>query len=170
MLKNKILFIFERCEYNNNEISITENLSFLSTISFIVITRFFKFTIKNESNEDNFDINYSKNILNKKKLISTFKTLKKKMIKKFNLIDIIKINALIYYHLTRNKKNKFFSLIMNKIYDTSYESSTIKTIQKDNRISFNKSYLYDFENKYKKCYEFYTLKIVQINNAEVFTS
>ena len=39
------------------------------------------------------------------------------MIKKFNLIDIIKIDESIYYHLIRNKKNKLFSLIMNEIYD-----------------------------------------------------
>ena len=40
------------------------------------------------------------------------------MIKKFNFIDIIKINVLSYYYFIRNKENKFFSLIMNKIYDT----------------------------------------------------
>ena len=30
------------------------------------------------------------------------------MIKKSDLINIIKINASTYYHLTRNKKNKLF--------------------------------------------------------------
>ena len=39
------------------------------------------------------------------------------MIKKFDFIDIIKINILIYYYLIRNKKNKLFFLIINKIYD-----------------------------------------------------
>ena len=78
MFKNKILFIFKRYEYDNNKISILKNLSFLSITLFIIITRFFKFIIKNELNEDNFDINYSKNISNKKKSISTFKALKKK--------------------------------------------------------------------------------------------
>ena len=39
------------------------------------------------------------------------------MIKKSNLIDIIKINISIYYHLIRNKKNKFFFLIIKEIYD-----------------------------------------------------
>ena len=39
------------------------------------------------------------------------------MIKKLDFIDIIKINASIYYYLIRNKKNKLFSLIINKIYD-----------------------------------------------------
>ena len=82
------------------------------------------------------------------------------MIKKPDFINIIKINALIYYHLIRNKKNKLFSLIMNKIYDILCEFSSTKTIQRNNRISFNKLYLCDFENKYKKCYESYTSKIV----------
>ena len=78
MLKNKILFIFKRYKYNNNKISIAKNLSFLSIILFIIIIRSLKSIIKNESNENNFDMNYSKNISNKKKLISTLKTLKKK--------------------------------------------------------------------------------------------
>ena len=37
IFKNKILFVFKRCEYNNNKISISKNLSFLSIILFIVI-------------------------------------------------------------------------------------------------------------------------------------
>ena len=73
-------------------------------------------------------MNYSKNVSNKKRSTSTFKTLKKKMIKKFNFIDIIKINVLIYYYLTRNKKKKLFSLIINEIYDISYKFPSIKTI------------------------------------------
>ena len=127
MLKNKILFIFKRYKYNNNKILISKNLSFLSIILFIIITRSFKFIIKNKSNENNFDINHLKDILNRKKLISTLKIFKKKkMIKKLDFIDIVKINALIYYHLTRNKKNKLFSLIMNKIYNILYKPFSIK--------------------------------------------
>ena len=62
-------------------------------------------------------MNYFKDTLNRKRSISTFKTFKEKMIKKFDFIDIIKINASTYYHLIRNKENKLFSLIMNEIYD-----------------------------------------------------
>ena len=50
------------------------------------------------------------------------------MIKKLNFIDIIKIDASIYYYLTRNKKNKLFSLIINKIYDTLHKPSSTKII------------------------------------------
>ena len=108
MLKNKILFIFKRYKYNDNKISTFKNLSLLSKTLFVVITRSLKSIIKNESNKNNFDINHFKDILNRKKLILTFKAFKKKMIKKPNFIDIIKINVSIYYHLIRNKKNKFF--------------------------------------------------------------
>ena len=79
MFKNKILFLFKRCDHNDNKILTLKDLSFLSIISFVVITRSFKFIVKNDSNEDNFDINYSKDS-NKKKLTLTFKTFKKKKI------------------------------------------------------------------------------------------
>ena len=78
MLKNKILFVFKRCEYDNNKILISKNLSFLSTILFIIIIRSFKFIIKNELNKDNFDINLLKEISNRKRSILIFKTFKKK--------------------------------------------------------------------------------------------
>ena len=69
ILKDKMLFIFKRYEYNDNKTLIFKNLSFLSKILLIIIARLFKFIIKNESNENNFDINYFKNILNKKRSI-----------------------------------------------------------------------------------------------------
>ena len=70
-----MLFISKRYKYNNNKTSTSKNLSFLSIISFIV-TRSFKFIVKNELNENNFDINLLKNILNKKKITLIFKTFK----------------------------------------------------------------------------------------------
>ena len=169
MLKDKVLFVFERCEYDDNKISIAEDLSFLSIISFVIIIRSFKSIVKNESNEDNFDINHSKDISNKKRSTLTFKTFKEKMIKKPDLIDIIEIDVSAYYHLTRNKENKLFSLIMNEIYDILCELFSTKTVQRDNRILFNKSCLCGFGSKYKKCCGSYTSKVVQINNAEVLT-
>ena len=42
-------------------------------------------------------------------------------------------------------------------------------MKRDNRISINKSYLYDSAIKYKKCYKSYTLKFIQINNVNVLT-
>ena len=132
MFKNKILFFSERCDHNDNKILISKDLSFLSTTSFIIITRSFKFIVKNNSNEDNFDINYSKDVsnrkelINKKRSISIFRTLKKNKIQKFNLINIVEINAFIYYYLIRDKKNKLFSLTINEIYDTFIQFSEIE--------------------------------------------
>ena len=117
MLKDKILFVLKRYKHNDNKISTFKNLSFLSKTPSIIIIRSFKFIIKNESNENSFDMNHFKNISNRKRSISTFRAFKKKMIKKLDLIDIIEINASIYYYLTRNKENKFFSLTINEIYD-----------------------------------------------------
>ena len=50
------------------------------------------------------------------------------MIKKLDLVDIIEINALIYYYLIRNKENKLFSLIMNEIYDILCEPSSTRIV------------------------------------------
>ena len=67
-------------------------------------------------------MNYFKNVFNKKRSISTLKTFKEIKIQKFDLIDIVEIDASTYYYLIRNKENKFFSLIMNEIYDTPIQS------------------------------------------------
>ena len=117
ILKDKILFIFERCEYDDNKILAFKNLSFLLKISSVVIIRPFKSIAKNESNENNFDMNYFKNTSNKKRSTLTSRVFKEKMIKKPDFIDIIEINASIYYYLIRNKENKLFSLTINKIYN-----------------------------------------------------
>ena len=78
MLKNKVLFIFKRCEHNNNKTLAFENLSFLLKTLFVIIIRSFKFIIENESNKNNFNIDYFKEISNKKRSILTFKLFKKK--------------------------------------------------------------------------------------------
>ena len=80
MFKNKILFFSELCNHDNNKILTLKNLSFLSITSFIVITRSFKLIVENDSNNDNFDIDHSKDILNRKRSTSIFKTFKKKKI------------------------------------------------------------------------------------------
>ena len=80
IFKNKILFLFKRYDHNNNKILTSKDLSFLSTISFIIITRSLKLIIENNSNEDNSDMGHSKNVSNKKKSTSTLKTLKEKKI------------------------------------------------------------------------------------------
>ena len=167
MRKNKMLFIFERYKHNDNKVLTFKNLLFLSIISFIIIISF-KFTVKN-LNEESFDINSSKDI--KKRSTSTLKTLKKKMIQKPDLLNIVEINILIYYYLIRSKENRLFSLIINKIYDTFIKPfETLSLMNRDNRISINDSYLYNFKIKYKKCYKFYIFKNSQIKNIKILIS
>ena len=125
MFKNKILFLFKRCDYNNNKISTLKDLSFLPTTLFIVIIRSFKLIVENDSNENNFDMNYFKNVFNKKRSISIFKTFKEMKIQKSDLIDIAEIDVSTYYYLIKNKENKLFSLIINEIYDTFIQSLEI---------------------------------------------
>ena len=159
MLKNKILFLFKRCDYNDNKIFASKDFSFLSIISSVIIARSFKSIVKNDSNKNNFDM--KKNVSNKKRSTSTLRALKKKKIQKSDLIDIAEINASTYYHLIRNKENKLFFLTMNEIYDTPIQSfEVLSHMKRNNRISINKSYLCDSAIKYKKCYKFYTLKLI----------
>ena len=127
MFKDKMLFVFKRYKHDDNKILISKNLSFLLIISFVV-TRSFKFIVKNESNENSFNMNFSKDISNKKRITLTFKTFKEKMIKKLDFINIAKIDASIYYYLIHNKKNKLFSLTINKIYDTLYKFFSLKML------------------------------------------
>ena len=167
MRKNKILFISKRYKYNDNKVSTPENLSFLSIISSIIITLFKPIT--ENSNEENFDINSSKDT--RKRLTFTLKTFKKKFFQKLDLLNIVEIDISIYYHLVRSKKNKLFSLIINEIYDTLIEFSEIlPPIKRDNRISINDSCSYNFRIKYKKCCESYISKNPQINNIKILTS
>ena len=116
MFKDKILFLFKRCDHNNSKILTSKDFFSLSIISSIVITRSFKFIVENNLNENSFDM--KKDVLNKKRLILILRALKEKKIQKSDFINIIEIDALAYYHLVRNKENKFFSLTMNEIYDT----------------------------------------------------
>ena len=60
MRKDKILFVFKRCEHKNNKILILKNLSFLSITLFIFITRSLKSIIKNKLNENSFNMNFLK--------------------------------------------------------------------------------------------------------------
>ena len=67
----------------------------------------------------------------------------------------------------RNKENKLFSLIVNKIYNNFIKSFNVTSqIKRDYRILVNKSYLCDFEIKYKKYYKSYILKNTQINDIK----
>ena len=161
MLKNKILFLFKRCDHDNNKILTSKDFLFLSNALFVIIIRSFKSIVENDSNENNFDMNYSKDVFNKKRSTLIFRALKEIKIQKFDFIDIVEIDVLTYYYLVKNKENKLFSLIINEIYDTLIQFFEVSLqMKRDNRISINKSYLCDFAIKYKRCCKSYTLKFI----------
>ena len=163
--KNKILFVFKRYKHDDNKVSAFENLSFLPITLFIIITSS-KFIAVNSNEKSS---NSLKDI--RKRSTSTPKAFKKKMIQRFNFLNIIEIGVSTYYYLIRDKKNKLFSLTMNKIYDTFIESFEIlPSMKRDSRISINDLYLCNFKIKYKKCYESYIFKNPQINNINILIS
>ena len=74
----------------------------------------------------------------------------------------MKVEAAVYYKLTRDKNNKLFSLIIaetNKTYLTSISS-------RGPRISVNKLYPYKFEIKYKRCYKS-NISIINKNKSHI---
>ena len=87
MRKNKMLFVFKRYKYNDNKVSTSEDLSFLSITLFIIIISF-KPTAKN-SDEKSFDVNSSKDI--RKRSTSTLRAFKKKMIQKPDFLNVVKL-------------------------------------------------------------------------------
>ena len=71
--------------------SLLKNVLFLSTILFIINIRSFKFIIKNESNKDDFNIEFLKNISNRKKSTLISKSFKKKRFKSLILLTLLKL-------------------------------------------------------------------------------
>ena len=61
-------------------------------------------------------------------------------------LDIYEVSISVFYLNARNKRNKLFSLILNKIYFQYNISSPRRP-----RVFYNKSYLYKLKSKYKKC-------------------
>ena len=166
MRKDKVLFIFERCEYDNNKALAIEDLSFLPIISFVIITPL-KSTVE-DSDEKSSDVDSLKDT--RKRSTPILRAFKEKMIQKLDLLDIAEIDISIYYHLARSKKNKLFSLTMNEIYDTLIEPPEIlPSMKRDSRISINDSYSCNSKIKYKKCCESYISKNSQINNIKILT-
>ena len=131
MIINKILFILKRYYYNNNNTSFLKKLIFilLKLSSILLLLVILKYSLLATIEEE---------IINNITLLSKNKE-----------IDILKVEAIVYYKLTRNKNNKLFSLIIaktNKAYLTSRPSH-------NSYILVNKLYLYRFEIKYKRCCE-----------------
>ena len=142
---NKILFILERYNYDSNDISL------LKELIFILLTL------------------YEANILLKRSLISIVEdetTRDTNLLLKDLNINILKVEAVAYYKLARNKNNKLFSLIINENNIATLTSRPSHNLY----ILVNKLYLYRSKRKYKKCYESNTLdssnNSIRINNTK----
>ena len=138
---NKILFVLKRYNYNNNNTSFFKKLIFifLKLSSLLLLLVISKYSLLAKVEEET--INDITSLLKNKD------------------INILKVEVIIYYKLTRDKNNKLFSLIIirtNKTYLTSIASY-------NSYILVNKLYSYKSEIKYKKCYKSNTYII---NNNE----
>ena len=100
MIRDKILFLLERCEYNNNIILLAEDLAFLSNViasSYTILKRSLNSILENKIN------------LAIKTTEIAYEITSKIILK---IINIAKIEAISYYRLARDKENKLFSLII----------------------------------------------------------
>ena len=152
MMMDKILFVSGRCNYDSDNTSFSKELIFiLSVLSplvslSVILKRSSLATVEEETMDD------------------TTSLLE-------NDIDILKVGAVVYYKLARDKNNKLFSLTIagtDKAYLTSIPS-------RGSRVPVNKPCPYGFGIKYKKCYESNTSvnsgasHSVRINSAETLT-
>ena len=138
---NKILFISKRYNYNNNNTSFFKKLIFilLKLSSLLLLLVILKYSLLVKVEEE--IINNITSLLKNKD------------------INILEIEAIVYYKLTRDKNNKLFFFIItrtSKTYSTSIASY-------NSYILINKLYFYKSKIKYKKCYK---SNIYIINNNE----
>ena len=144
MIINKILFILERYYYNNNNTSFSKKLIFifLRLSSILLLLVISKYSLLAKVEEET--INDITSLLKNKD------------------INILKVEAIVYYKLTRDKNNKLFSLTItktNKNYSTSIPSYS-------SHILVNKLYLYKFEIKYKRYCES-NISIINKNRSHI---
>ena len=141
---NKILFVLKRYNYNNNNTSFFKKLTFilLKLSSLLLLLVILKYSLSAKVEEETIND------------ITLF--LKNKD------INILEIEAIVYYKFTQDKNNKLFSLIIiktNKTYLTLIAS-------RNSRILINKLYFYRSKIKYKKYYKSNTY-IINNNKSNI---
>ena len=144
MIKNKILFISRRCEYDYNTTFSYSDLSFIFNTAYtsilrIILKRSLIFIVEDETTKDTNSLSRDQNI------------------------NILEIEVIVYYRLTRDKNNKLFSLIINENNIASLTSET----SRNSHILVNKLYFYESKRKYKKCYKSNTS--IYINKTKILT-
>ena len=144
IIKNKILFISRRYEYNYNTTFSYSDLSFIlnttctSTLR-TILKRSLIFIVEDKTIKDINSLLEDQNI------------------------NILEVEVVVYYRLIRDKNNKLFSLIINR---NNIASLTSKIFY-NSYILINKLYFYKSKRKYKKCYKSNTS--IYINKTEILT-
>ena len=111
-MRDKILFLLERYEYNDNVILLAKNLVFLSNViasSYTILKRSLNSILENKID------------LAIKTTEIAYKTISKIILETISeiisetiseTINIAKVETISYYRLVRDKENKLFSLII----------------------------------------------------------
>ena len=100
IMRDKILFLLERCEYNDNIILLAKDLVFLSNViasSYTILKRSLNSILENKIN------------LAIKATEIAYKTILETISKAINIAEVETVS---YYRLARDKENKLFSLII----------------------------------------------------------
>ena len=170
MLKNKILFVFDRCEHDGNQTLSSKDLSFLPTSSSSsslispssILKRSSTSTCEDEGYETVFESLFFSKQPSKLRRTSSSRAAKKQRISSSDALNIVEIEASAFHMLTSNKTNKLFNITSSEIHN-----STSSSFVRNSRISVNELCLCYSKLKYKKCCELYTT--VRVNNTEKLT-
>ena len=170
MLKDKILFVPDRCEHDGNQTLLSKNLSFLSTLSLSSLLISLSSTLKRSSTftceDENYEIvfeslSFSKQS-SKSRRTSNLRIAKKQRISLLDILNIVEIEASAFHMLTSNKINKLFSITSSEIHNSAPSSFV-----RNSRILVNESCSCHSKLKYKKCCELYTT--IRVNNTKKLT-
>ena len=167
MLKNKILFVLDRCEHDKNQTSSSKDLSFLSTLSSLIspsptLKRPSTPTCEDEGYEIAFELLFFSEQPSKSRRTSSSRVAKKQRTSSPDALNIVEIEAPAFYMLTSNKTNKLFSITSSEIHN-----SISLSFVRNSRILVNESCSCYSKLKYKKCCESYTT--VRVNNTKELT-
>ena len=170
MLKNKILFVFDRYEHDGNQTSLSKDLSFLSTpssssssiSSLSTLKRPPTSTCEDESYETVFELSFSSEQPFKSRRTSNSRAAKKQRISSSDILNIVEIEASAFHMLISNKTNKLFNITSSEIHNSASSSFV-----RNSRISVNEPCSCHSKLKYKKCCELYTA--IRVNNTKKLT-
>ena len=127
MLKDKILFVLDRCEHDGNQTSSSEDLSFLPTPSPSSSLIPLSFTLKRPSTSTCEDEGYetasesssSSEQSSKSRRTSSSRAAKEQRTSLSDALNIVEIEAPAFHMLASNKANKLFSITPSEIHNSA---------------------------------------------------